>query len=63
VKIEKVIMARDSHIDDIMDSIDMGMVGITNTFIPAPRIQFTAHPFTAEELDDFVVAGEHLGIE
>lgn len=56
-------MARDNHIDDIMDSIDMGIVGITNTFIAAPRIQFTALPFTAEELDDFVVAGEHLGIE
>jgi hypothetical protein len=56
-------MGHSIDVDDILNSIDASLPGGAHTFIPAPRIQFTAHPFTAEELQEFVLAGEHTGLD
>lgn len=56
-------MAHDIQIDDIMYSIDTGLPTASNTFFTAPRLQSTAHPFTADELRAFELAGEHPGFD
>jgi len=39
------------------------IAGEPRLYVRSPRLIASAHPFSEDELDEFVAAGEHLGLD